>query len=331
MAIIDKSRFYENLEVFYKQIDEAWDIADEIKIEDKIENIIIAGSSGSIIAGHILRQYLNNLKLPVYVCESYKLTAKASKNSLVFVLSYGNDSHETVSMYRDALKHGAKIITIDSRGKLQELSKLNDTKFIRISDNYHPNINYGVYFFIMLKILQNSNIIEDQTDFVKRTRTVLRSNNFEEITVEFAEKIKDKIILIYSSEQFESVACKWKNDFNKNAKTPSFYGTFPQACYNDLESFSARDNFYVLIIKSDDDDKNIKNVIEITKDLIRGQGTPVTEMAIKGDCYLTKLFSACLIGDWLSYNISIKKGIDPSSTLIIDEFNKLKLKRGYKF
>ena len=49
---------------------------------------------------------------------------------------------------------------------------------------------------------------------------------------------------------------------------------------------------------------------------------PLTEVGLTGECYLAKIFSALLIGDWLSYNLAIKRGVDPSSRRIIDELEK---------
>lgn len=324
MVVLDKEGMYEGIEKFSDQIVGGWELAEDVRVDDSISNIIIAGVGDAIISGHIIKQYLKDYKLQVFVAEDFKIPSFANKDSLVFIVSYKDHAEETVSMYRDALKKGCHTITIEDGSKLKELCTLSSTQHLLLPKDLHKRLSYGYLFFSMLKILQNSKLVEEQEDYLKRTMRVLKHNKFEELTTDLVEKINNKIPLVYSSPHLEAVALKWKTSFNNTTKIPSFYSVFPSLSYNEISGFyKQEDNFYVIILKSDNEDQKIKKRITKTKELIRNQGVPVTEMAITGDCYLTKIFSALIIGDWISYALAIKRGVDPTPTPAVDELKEV--------
>ena len=52
-----------------------------------------------------------------------------------------------------------------------------------------------------------------------------------------AVELRDKLILVYGSGLFGSVARRWKSQFNENAKAWSFYETIPEMLHNSVEAF----------------------------------------------------------------------------------------------
>jgi len=60
-------------------------------------------------------------------------------------------------------------------------------------------------------------------------------------------------------------------------------------------------------------------------DMVKEKGAEITEIEIKGDCFLTKLFSAIYIGDWVSYYLALNYGMDPTPVDIVEDL-KRKLK-----
>lgn len=323
MAVFDKSGMYEIIENLYEQVERGYEFSKQVSINTPISNIIIAAVGGSAIPGYILKQYLKNSKIPVFVIEDYKLPNFAGRESLVFVISYSGDAEETVSMYRDALKKECNIITIGAGGKLREISSLSRTTHILVPKEIPTRLAYPYLFFPMLRILENSKIIPEQKEFVKRVVKILKHNKFEDITESISGKIMGKIPIIYASTSYEVVARKWKLNFNENTEIPAFFNTFPSATHNEIAYFLRNNSqFYVLIIKSEEDEQMLKRRSLIVKDVLRETGVPVTEIGVTGDCYLVRLFSAMLIGDWLSYNLAIKIGVDPSPTRVIAEIKK---------
>lgn len=322
MVVFDKQGMYEVIEGADSQIEKGYEAGKDISFRD-VKNIVVASTGGSSVAGSILKQYLKDSQIPVYLSEEFIIPSFADKNTLVFAVSYTGEAEEVLSMYKDALKKGCQMITISSGGKLKELALYNKTRNILIPQNLIPRHAYAYLFFPMLRILENSGLIEPQREYVRRTIQVVRNNKFDQITENLSDKVQSKIPLIYASPRYEVVAKKWKLNFNENTEIPAFYNVFPSATHNEIAGFAKRgEEFYVLIIKSDDDDARLKKRMALAKEVIREIGVQVTEISITGDSYLTKLFSAILIGDWLSYHLAIKRGIDPTPRRIIDEIEK---------
>lgn len=323
MAVFDKYGMYEILENIYSQVEKGYELGKDISFLNNIENIVVAGVGGSVMPGHILKQYLKDFKIPVFVIEDYNLPEYVNKDSLIFLISYSGNTDETISMYKEAFKRGCQLITIGNGGKIKELSIHNKTKHILIPSGMQGRLAYPYMFFPILKILENSNIIDEQRDYINKTVKILKHNKFEEITENLAEKIISKTPIIYTSTMYEAVARKWKQDFNETTETQCFYNTFPGAFYNDIAGLARKNSeFYILFIKGDDENKNFLKKEALLKGILKELNVPLTEINITGECYLAKIFSAMLIGDWLSYNLAIKKGVEPSSRRIIDELEK---------
>ena len=323
MAVFDKSGMYEILESMHEQVMSGYELAKTINIDPKISNVVICGVGGSIIAGHILKQYLKNYKFPIFVVEDFELPSFVDKYSLVFILSYTGNSEESIHMYKDALKRDSQIICIGAGGKLRAIATNYNTKYI-LTPNIGPSrLAYAYMFFPMLKILENSRLIEEQSDNVKRVINSLKKNKYDDVTENIADKLKGKIPIIYSSKNYEAVSLKWKLNFNENSEMIAFSNVFPSAMHNEIACFSNNKHlFYVLLVKSEDDDYHLKKKNNIVKEILREEGIPVTEIAITGDCYLVRLFTAIFIGDFLSYHLAIKRGIDPTPTRIVEELKK---------
>lgn len=323
MAVFDKSGMYESLENIYSQIDKGCEIAKNVTAQKPLNNIIIAGVGGASMPGYILKQYMKDSNLPVFVVEDYSLPDFADKTSLVFVVSLDESHDEAILLYKDAYKRACQIIVISAGAKLRELTSHNKTNYLMIPLGLQPRLSYVFVFFVILKTLDNSNLIEDQSDYIKKTLKILRHNKFEDITESLAENIVSKIPLIYASTRYEVIAKKWKMSLNETAEVQSFYSVFPGAFHNEIAGFTRRNKeFHVIIIKGDDEDEHLSRKITVFKDLLKDINVSVSKIGITGECYLAKIFSALLIGEWLSYKLAIKYGVEPSSRRIIDEFEK---------
>lgn len=323
MGVFDKSGMYEIIESMYEQILLGYNYAKNINVTPNISNVIVAGVGGSIFAGHILKQYLKDYKFPVFVVEDYKIPSFADKFSLVFVISHMGNADEALSMYKDAIKKECVVITIGGGGKLRELASLSNTRHVLVSRNAPSRLAYPSLFFPMLRILENSRLIKIQSEDVARLVDVFKHNKFEDMTLNIAEKLDGKVPIIYASKSYEVVALKWKLNFNETSEIPAFYNTFPSAINNEIAYFSKNSqDFYVFLMISDEEGNTLKRKSMIVKDVLRNLNVSVTEIGITGDCYLVRLFSAMLIGDWLAYHVAIKRGIDPTPTRVVEEVKK---------
>jgi len=327
MNEIDKENMEEILDDFPNQIKKGVELCGDLKVDKPIDKIILIGMGGSALAGEILKCYLKQeLKIPLIMMKTYSLPKFVDKKTLVIASSYSGDTEETVYAYREAVRKFIPTIAIASGGKLEELAKINKTPFIKLPGNIQPRLTIGYSFFALLKLFENSGFIESKKQDTKRTEKALKKPMFKEIAKKLAEKLKDKIPIIYASDDMAAVAYKWKIDINENSKTHAFYNTIPEMNHNELVGYTnIKGDYHVIIIKNDEDFERIKRRIKINKNIIKEKNVEVTEVEIKGDCFLTKLFSAIYIGDWVSYYLALNYNQDPTPVNIVEDL-KRKLK-----
>ena len=318
----DKSNMINILESIPEQIAEAVKLAKDVKVTDPVKRIMVAGMGGSAVSGDILKAYLRD-KIDVTVNKDYSLPELAGKETLLFIVSYSGNTEETISAFRTAQRKNMNMVVITTGGKLEELSKISKTPCIIIPKGFQPRAALAYLFFPMLAVLYNSHFIDNPVEDIKNTIKALKNPKFKERAQDLAEKLVEKIPLIYSSEKMGVVAYRWKTQFNENAKIHAFCHVFPELNHNELVGYgNIKAGYHVVIIKDDDDYVKIKKRMDITKRLISEAGINVTEMVIKGDCFLTKLFSAIYLGDLTSYYLALKYGTDPTPVDVIEELKK---------
>jgi len=320
---IDKENMRQVLLDFPNQVKIGWVLGADITYTD-IENVIVSGMGGSALPGDILKCYLRHeLKIPLIVSKDYFLPKFAGKNSLVFVASYSGNTEETISSLKEAARKNCKVVCIASGGKIEEHAKVHNLPFIKIPEGLQPRAAIGYMFFAMLKIIQNCKLIESKEKDVERAEKALRKDIYDELAKKLSAKLVDKIPLIYASDDLGCVAEKWKISFNENSKIHAFYNIVPEMNHNELVGYTnVKGNFHVIIIKDDEDFRRIHDRFKVMKEVIKEHDVPVTEIEIKGDCYLTKIFSAIYIGDWTSYHLALLYGTDPTPVDIVEKFKK---------
>ncbi len=309
---------------FPNHIRQAYRLADGINIDGNITKIIVSGMGGSAIAGDILKTYLSELSdIPIVVNRDYKLPKDTGKETLVIINSYSGNTEETISAYKDAIRRFCKVICIISGGKIAEMCISNRTPAIKIPKGMQPRAALAYSFFPMLKLVENLRIIESRKNEVERLAATLEKAVFQESGMKLSEKLVDKIPLIYSSEFFYCVAYRWKTQLNENAKIMAFANYFSEMNHNELAGLeNLQANFHCIMLRSDLEPHRIVKRMEITKNYLRKKNIDVTDIVIKGDTLLSKIFSAIHMGDWTSYYLALRYMTDPTPVTTIEQFKK---------
>jgi len=317
----------ESLEKFAEMIEKASVLGTDIQISGEVEKIFVAGMGGSGIAADLLNAYMHEIgsKIPVFIVKDYLFPEYINSRSLVFIVSYSGDTEETISAYRNAMRKGAKIVAITSGGKLRKMCADERQDLVRIPEGMQARAAMPYLFFPMLNILKNSGLIKDEIAYTEIISAVRRIG-MREKAEELAEKLANRIPLIFTSERFRAVALRWKTQFNENTKIHAFCDVLPELDHNELMAFShADDRFFVIFITDENDNRRLRQRVEITKELMIKK-SPIMEIVLKGPYYLAKIFSAIYTGDLTSYLLAEKYGIDATEVKLIGEL-KEKLKK----
>lgn len=311
-----------NILEFAFHIQNSIKVSGDFKVLDEINKVLICGVGTNAIAGSLLRSYLKDSDLPIIVIRHHTLPPDVDSNTLVFILSHSGEEEEPMLCYRNALRKGCKIVGIMSGGKLAESFKRNEVDHIMIPSIIPENASLPYLFFPMLKVLDNSNLIEDQTPYINETISALKKAEYRDMAKLLADHCKGKVPLVCSSNKLFAVCRRWKNQFNRISKVHSFVSQYTDLCHNELDAFMSDSNIHVIILRDVDDDKHIVKSINVSKNIIKNRGYSVTEILIKGKNLLSKLLSAVYIGDWTSYYLAEIYDVDESSTDLVKKYRE---------
>lgn len=323
---VDKEDMLGSIATLRKQIKEGLKLASETRFLDEIDDIIVAGMGGSALPGEVLKSLFIDSKLRIKVVKNYKLPAWAGRKTLVFSVSYSGNTEETISAYRDAMKKSCRIVALASGGKLKELAEKQKTQFIKLPhpfEGFQPRAGIGYMFFAILGVLMNSRIVPDMSKEIEKLDNALKAEKYTEKAQELAEEAAGKIPIIYTSEKLAGAGYKWKIAFNENAKMHAFSNVYPEMNHNEINAYvNINGKYHVIMLSNDDDHPQIRKRMRITKELYRKKGVDVTEIAVKGDSLLAKLFSAIVIGDLVSYFTAVMEKTDPTPVKMVEDLKK---------
>lgn len=314
---------------FPQQFQKGIEAANDIKINGNFENIVICGVGGSALPGSLLLD-MADISIPVFIHRDYGLPKITSEKSLIICISFSGNTEETISAYQKAIEKNYKVIAICTGGKLEQIAKENGLPVAVVpNDCLQPRFGTGYLVSALIKILDNCKITSNLSQDIFKTAENLRPENSEAQGKALAEKLVDKIPIIYSSKKYKSVARIWKIKFNENSKTMAFWNYFPELNHNEMVGFTRIKNyesrikdFYIIILKNNEDNPKILKRMEITADLIKESGAEVDFIEMAGITKLEKIFNTLLLGDWASYYLALAYGQDPVPVAIVEKFKK---------
>jgi len=248
------------------------------------------------------------------------LPGYVNSKTLVFLSAYNSSTEDSVSIYKDALRKGAKLVVLSAYGKCLDLAKKDSRNYIKLPLHTEA-LSWPFPFFIILTILQNSKIIPSQGEEIKDLLKAIKSPSLMETAKQFADNAKNKAVIIYSSRKLYSLAKKWKYSINIAGKH-CFIGTFPSMASDELNAYldtASSSLFYAAIISYEDEANEIKKSIKIAKDIIKNKGYSIIEMLIRSKG-LSRLITSAYVSDWVFYYLLEQS--DLSSGSLIDSFRQ---------
>ena len=308
------------IEEFPNQCQTALELPKGMSVSGKIDKIVVAGMGGSAVGGDLLKTYMHNSKIPVYVVRDYKVPNFVDETTLFFAVSYSGNTEETLSAFEDATKKKAKIVAVTSGGQLASSAK----RAIKIPSGLQPRAALGYLFFPVLGVLVNSGIIDVKSGEISEMLAVLsKTSDFKVDGERIAKEIQDRTPIVYASEFFSAVAYRWKTQFNENSKIAAFHHAFSEMNHNEIAGYQTmnRSDFISIFIRDKDDNERIKKRMDITKEIISSR-VDVHEVHTKGDFLLSRIFSGIYYGDFISYYLALANKIDPTPVTVIENLKK---------
>jgi glucose/mannose-6-phosphate isomerase len=318
---------YEIIKNFNKQFEYEPQVEGDLSLEG-VKNFIAVGMGGSHLAADILNSY--DPSFDILVHKNYglpNLPEETLKQSLIIFNSYYGNTEEVIDSFNLALKRKLKMVSITYDGKLLELSKEYNVPFVKLpGPKIQPRLALGFHTKALLKILNREKELKEINELVY----LLKPEEFEGQGRELAQKIKNKIPIIYASEKNQAIAYIWKIKFNETSKIPAFYNVFPELNHNEMTGFDVKEttknlsqNFIFLIFFDEEDHPKIQKRITILKNLYEERNLKLEILKLEGQNKFHKIFSSLVLADWTSFLLAKEYKVEPEEVPMVEEFKKL--------
>lgn len=303
--------------------------------KSEIDNIVLAGLGGSAIGGDLVRSYLlSKLSVPFTVNRTYDLPGFVNEKTLVIASSYSGSTEESLSMFDEASRRGAKIICITTGGKLADLANAHNLPIIILPTGFQPRAALAYSFVPVLLTLEKIGFTSDESANITDTANVLdtlakqygASNITEENAANsLAHTLLTKIPVIYSAnDHFDSVNIRWRGQIQENGKHVAFGNVLPEMNHNEINGWdfphTIQDKFQVIFLRSQQDEHSqVTKRFGILREVLTSKGVEVKECSSQGNSLMARMFSLIALADWTSYYLAILAGVDPSPVPVIME------------
>lgn len=241
------------MDEIYLNWDKLFDEAFKIPIFDiKNDTIIFSGIGGSGIVGEIA----NILGLELEFKKKFK------GNETLIAVSYSGTTSETIYDVNNAMAAGSEVIIITSGGKLEKIAQEKGLKLIKVPSGYQTRYAFPYLFTPLVKMVSNKRGIKIREQELKEGV----SESKDKILIDsrkLIELIINKIPVFYSS-KYLSIAKRFKQEINENAKYPAFFGEIPEVNHNEIESYVHGNLLLPIVIESNDIDKITEEVLNST-------------------------------------------------------------------
>ncbi|MBU1119539.1 bifunctional phosphoglucose/phosphomannose isomerase [Patescibacteria group bacterium] len=327
---LDTLNYYQSIKEFPDQFVNIDSALEGKKVDGTFDNVIICGMGGSSMAFDLLKGYFHShdIDVPMYVSRTYSLPKEASKRSLVFISSYSGNTEEPLACMDEAEEKNLTIVGFSSGGQVEERCKKAKHLHIRFPDEpayFQPRLGIGYSFSAMLFLLMQSGLIPENIKEVHSLAEFLKNISFEEEAKKTALVIGDTVPIMYTTDEFlNTVARIVKIKFNENSKMPAFYNAFPELNHNEMVGFTQyADRFHFIFFRDQSAFARINKRMDITKSLLLQRKAHVTEIEMKGETFLEKMFSSLHFGDYVTYYRALLNGIDPTPVAMVEDFKDM--------
>ena len=281
----------------------------------EFNNVLICGLGGSGIGATIITQVVaDNAKQPILVNKDYKIPQFVDEKTLVIACSYSGNTEETLEMITQAEQKNATIACVTSGGKLAALAIEKIYNHILIPGGHPPRAAFGLAFPSLFKLLDYYGIINSDYSNEFNKAIELIDENESLILVEagaITEKLYKKTPVIYAESSYEGVAVRFRQQINENAKMLCWHHVIPEMNHNELVGWANKnEDLAVVIFRNEDDYYRNKKRIEVNKTVFEKYTSTVIEIHSKGNSKLERALYLIHLGDWISYLLAEKNGVD---------------------
>lgn len=334
--MLDSLGMFDAAAAFPEQVAIAADMARRVEgrlpDHDDIENVVVLGMGGSGIAGDVVREIAGPfMAVPVVVHKGYGIPNFVSDASLVFAVSFSGDTEETVEAAQEAAAAGGRMVVVTAGGQLGELASSWDVPQLGIAGGIPmPRAAIGAVSIPPLVVLEKLGLFPGASAWIDAavSQLTLRRDELiraDSVAEQLARRIGNQFPLVYGGGGLGSAAAlRWKNQFNENAKVPSFANEVPELMHNEVCGWAqhgdvTRQVFRLIELRHDFEHPQVARRFELLDDLVGEVVAEVESVRAQGEGPLAQLLDLVLLGDFTSLHLAAQHGVDPGPVPVLDD------------
>ena len=315
------------IERFTNQLEEALQIAEKANINPHnkpIHKVYVAGLGGSGIGADFVKELIREeCKIPYTVGKGYTIPAYVDENTLAIASSYSGNTEETLISFKQIEKSGAKIVVISSGGKLISIAKEKGYDYVELPSSWpSPRACLGFSLVQQLGVMNKLGFIsEDSLNSIKSSIALIRNNidSIKKEAQEVANKLHNKLPIIYTTDRMEAVAVRLRQQINENSKALCWHHVVPEMNHNELVGWRDKnDELAVIYLRNEDDYERNSIRIEINQEIISKYTPNIINIYSKGNDLVEKAMYLVHLGDWISWYLSELREMDSIEVDVID-------------
>ena len=296
---------------------------DSVDFND-IDHVVFSGMGGSGTVGDLFSSVLSKTNIHTTVVKGYELPNTIDKNTLVVVTSVSGNTIETLTTLESANKEDCKVIAFSSGGMMESFCTKNNVEFRKFSQIHSPRASFPSYIYSILKTL-NSIIPITKHDIIhsleqlELTTKEVSSSNLDDTnpSLDLANWITG-IPIIYYPQGLETVAIRFKNSLQENAKTHAIAENIIESSHNGIVSWERPSNMVPIMIEGKDDHVKTKERWKILREYFGANNINYKEIQTIDGNILSKIMCLIYMLDYSTIYHAIESSIDPSPIRSID-------------
>jgi hypothetical protein len=252
-------------------------------------------------------------------------------------MNYSGNDPGLLHIFKEADQKHCKILTSCSGGRLQTYCKHRHLPCLPLSSELLSQFTNGLLLVSMLSGFVKTglfpqtiekDILETQQILFDLKKTMLPTVSKEKnLAKQIAEHIKDSIPLFFGGEEYGPIAQYWSQQFDRNSKTTSSFYSVPECTFNAVEGLAKKQSFSdelrsVIFRDTSQESRELKIVLNFIETFCEDISSPPLIINPEGKSRLAKLVWLTYLGEFSSVYTAQYQGVDPSSSLFIDQIQR---------
>ncbi len=291
--------------------------------------VMVCGMGGSAIGGDLAAAALGDrLTRPMHTVRGYALPSWATPEWTVLCSSYSGDTEETLACFAAGEALGARRIVASTGGALVEQAREAGVPVVGLPGIFQPRAAIAYMFTVSLEVAalagaapRLSTEIDTAAAFLAEQVETLRFR-----AAEIATELDGTVPVIYGADVTAPVARRWKTQANENAKVPAFAAELPEADHNELcgwtEPAIAGHRLAAVFLEDRDQHPRVAHRFDLTAKAVSAAGAVAVRVETAGETRIARLLWATMLGDLVSLELAVRRGVDPVPVEAIERFKE---------